>query len=45
MYKKLEFEKGSRDHNKTKETSSQFESVRNSYVAILHQPVTICSTM
>ena len=30
---------------KSKETSSQFESVRNSYVAILHQPVTICSTM
>ena len=30
---------------KSKETSSQFESVRNSYVAIIHQPVTICSTM
>ena len=30
---------------KSKETSSQFESVRNSYVAIMHQPVTICSTM
>ena len=30
---------------KGKETSSQFESVRNSYVAIMHQPVTICSTM
>ena len=45
MYKKLEFEKGSRDCNKNKETSSQFESVRNSYVAIIHQPVTICSTM
>ena len=24
---------------KSKETSSQFESVRNSYVAIMHQPV------
>ena len=30
---------------KSKETSNQFESVRNSYVAIMHQPVTICSTM
>ena len=30
---------------KSKETSCQFESVRNSYVAIMHQPVTICSTM
>ena len=30
---------------KSKETSSQFGSVRNSYVAIMHQPVTICSTM
>ena len=30
---------------KSKETSSQFESVRNSYVAIIHQPVTVCSTM
>ena len=30
---------------KSKETSSQFESVRNSYVAVMHQPVTICSTM
>ena len=45
MYKKFEFEKGSRDRNKSKETSSQFESVRNSYVAIMHQPVTISSTM
>ena len=30
---------------KSKETSSQFESVRNSYVAIMHQPITICSIM
>ena len=30
---------------KSKETSSQFESVRNSYVAIMHQPVTVCLTM
>ena len=33
---------------KSKETSSQFESVRNSYVAIMHQPVTFaqpCSKM
>ena len=46
MYKIFEFEKGSRDRNyKIKETSSQFESVRISYLAIMHQPVTICSTM
>ena len=30
---------------KSKETSSQIESIRNSYVAIMHQPVTICSTI
>ena len=42
---KFEFKKESRDCNKSKETSSQFESVRNSYVAIMHQPITICSTM
>ena len=30
---------------KSKETSNKFESVRNSYVAIMHQPVTVCSTM
>ena len=30
---------------KSKETSSQFESVRNSYVAIMHQSVTVCSNM
>ena len=30
---------------KSKKKSSQFRSVRNSYVAIMHQPVTICSTM
>ena len=46
MYKKFEFEKGSIGIAiKSKETSSQFESVRNSYVAIMHQPVTVCSTM
>ena len=28
---------------KSKETRSQFKSVRNSYVAIMHQPVTVCS--
>ena len=36
--KKFEFEKGSRDRNKSKETSSQFESVRNSYVASYNTP-------
>ena len=30
---------------KSKETSSQLELVRNSYVAIMYQPVTISSTM
>ena len=30
---------------KGKEISSQFESVRISYVAIMHQLVTICSTI
>ena len=43
MYKKLEFEKGSKDHHK--ETSSQLKLVRNSYVSIIHQPVTVSSTM
>ena len=42
MYKIFEFENGSRD---SKETSSQLEQVRNSYVAIMHQPVTISSNM
>ena len=45
MYKKFEFEKESKDHNKSKETSSQLEPVRNSYVIIMHQPVTVTSTM
>ena len=30
---------------KSKETSSQLEQVRNSYVAKMHQPVTISSNM
>ena len=30
---------------KSKETSSQLELVRNSYVAVMHQPVTISLTM
>ena len=30
---------------KSKEKSSQFESVRNGYIAIMHVLVTICSTM
>ena len=30
---------------KSKETSSQLEQVRNSYVAIMHQPVTVNSSM
>ena len=45
MYKKFEFEREVGIAIKSKETSSQFESVRNSYVAIMHQPVTVCSTM
>ena len=43
--KNLNLRKEVRIAIKSKETSSQFESVRNSYVAIMHQPVTICSTM
>ena len=39
------FEKGSRDHDKSKGTSTQLEPVRNSYVAITHQPVTVSSNM
>ena len=30
---------------KSKEASNQLEPVRNSYVAIMHQPVTVSSTM
>ena len=30
---------------KSKEKSSQLKHIRNSYVAIMHQPVTISSTM
>ena len=30
---------------KSKETSNQLESVRNSYVAIVHQPGTVSSTI
>ena len=43
--KNLNLRKELRITIKSKETSSQFESVRNSYIAIMHQPVTICSTM
>ena len=45
MYKNSNLRKEVGIAIKSKETSSQFESVRNSYVAIMHQPVTICSTM
>ena len=45
MYKNWNLRKEVGITIKSKETSSQFESVRNSYVAIMHQPVTICSTM
>ena len=31
-YKEFEFEKGSRDHNKSKETNSQYK------MSIMHQP-------
>ena len=30
---------------KSKETSSQLEPVRNNYVAIMHQPLTVSLTM
>ena len=45
IYKKFKFEKESRVHNKSKETINQFELVINSYVAIMHQPVTVSSNM
>ena len=41
MYKKSKLKKEVGIAIKSKETSNQFESVRNSYVAIMHQPVTI----
>ena len=44
-YIKFEFEKGSRDSNESKETSSQLKPVRNSYAAIMHQPVTVSSNI
>ena len=44
-YIKIAFEKGSRDCNKTKETSSQLKPVKSGYVAIMHQPVTVSSNM
>ena len=34
-----------RDRTKSKEASSRLEPVRNSYVAIMHQPVTVSSNM
>ena len=34
---KIKFEKGSRDCNKSKKTSSQLEPVRNNYVAIYNE--------
>ena len=45
MYKSLNLRKEVRIAIKSKETSSQLELVRNSYVAIMHQPVTISLTM
>ena len=30
---------------KSKETSSQLKPVRNSYISIVHQPVTVSSSM
>ena len=45
MYKNSNLRKEVGIAIKSKETSSQFKSVRNSYVAIMHQPVTVCSTM
>ena len=45
MYKNSNLRKEVGIEIKSKETSSQFESVRNSYVVIMHQPATVCSTM
>ena len=38
---KTEFEKGSRVCNKSKGTSNQIKTVRNSYVTKMHQPITV----
>ena len=41
IYKTLHLRKGVEITIKSKETSSQFEPVRNSYVATLYQPVPV----
>ena len=45
MYKNSNLRKEVEITIKSKETSSHLQPVRNSYVAIMHQPVTISSTM
>ena len=45
IYKTLHLRKGVEITIKSKETSSQFEPVRNSYVTTLYQPVPVSSNM
>ena len=45
VYKKSNLRKEVGITIKSKETSSQLEPVRNSYVAIMYQPVTVSSNM
>ena len=45
MYKTLNLRKEVGIAIKSKETSSQLKLFRNSYVVIMHQPVTVSSTM
>ena len=43
--RKLEFGKGSKDCNKSKQTSCQLELVGNNFVAIMHQLVVTFSSI
>ena len=45
IQKKFEFEREVGIAIKSKETSSLLEPVRNTYVTIMHQPVTVSSNM
>ena len=45
IYKKLNLRKEVGITIKSKETSSQLKPVKNSYVAIMNQPVTVSSAM
>ena len=45
IYKKSNLRKEIEAAIKSEETSSQIKAVRNNYVAIMHQPVTVSSNM